>query len=90
MAFVRRCAFKKSFIHSFIYQKANELPLYFRRKKLTLQFATKVAAYENNPVYETILNPPYVDLLRRKPKGIHSKESLEEFDFDPDIIVSIF
>ena len=52
MAFVRRCAFKKSFIHSF---------------------------------------PQCVDLFARKPRviptfGIHIKESLEELDFDPDII----
>ena len=71
--------------------EANELPLHLRREKLALQFATKIAANPNNPVYETIFNPRYVDLFARKPKviptfGIRIKESLEELDFDPDII----
>ena len=70
--------------------KANELPLRLRREKLALQFATKIAANPNNPVYETIFNPRYVDLFARKSRviptfGIHIKESLEELDFDPYI-----
>ena len=41
--------------------------------------------------YETIFNPHYVGLFGRKPRviptfGIRIKESLEELDFDPDII----
>ena len=40
---------------------ANELPLHLRREKLALQFATKIAANPNNPVYDTIFNPRYVD-----------------------------
>ena len=56
-----------------------------------VQFATKIAANLNNPVHDTILNPRYVDLFARKLRviptfGIHIKESLEELDFDPDII----
>ena len=43
--------------------EANELPLHLRREKLALQFATKVAANPNNPVYDTIFNPRYVDLF---------------------------
>ena len=35
--------------------EVNELPLHLRREKLALQFATKIAANPNNPVYETIL-----------------------------------
>ena len=71
--------------------EANELPLHLRREKLALQVATKIAANQNNPVYDTIFNPRYVDLFGRKPKvipsfGIRIKESLEELDFDPDII----
>ena len=71
--------------------EANELPLHPRREKLALQFATKTAANPNNPVYETIFNPRYVDLFRRKPRviptfGIRIMESLEKLDFDPDII----
>ena len=42
-------------------------------------------------MYDTIFNPRYVDLFVRKPRviptfGIRIKESLEELDFDPDII----
>ena len=64
----------------------NELPLHIRREKLALQFATKIAANPNNPVYDTVFNPRYVDLFARKPRviptfGIHIKKSLEEFDF---------
>ena len=60
-------------------------------KKLALQFATKIAANPNNTVYDTIFNPRYVDLFGRKPRvipafGIRIKESLEELDFDLDII----
>ena len=71
--------------------EAIELPLHLRREKLALQFATKIAANPNNPVYDTIFNPWYVDLFARKPRviptfGIRIKESLEELDFDPDII----
>ena len=46
--------------------EANELPLRLRREKLALQFATKIAANPNNPVYETIFNPRYVDPFARK------------------------
>ena len=71
--------------------EVNELPLRLRREKLALQFATKIAANPNNPVYDTIFNPRYVELFGRKPRviptfGIRIKESLEELDFDPDII----
>ena len=71
--------------------EANELPLHLRREKFALQFATKIAANPNNPVYDTIFNPRYVDLFGRKPRviptfDIRIKESLEELDFDPDII----
>ena len=34
--------------------EANELPLCLRREKLAVQFATKIAANPNNPVYDTI------------------------------------
>ena len=69
----------------------NELPLHLRREKLAIQFATKIAANTNNPVYEPIFNPHYVDLLSRKQRviptfGIRIKEFLEGLDFDSDII----
>ena len=74
-----------------LFVEANELPLHLRREKLALQFATKIAANPNNPVYDTMFNPWYVDLFARKPRviptfGICIKESLKELDLDPDII----
>ena len=74
-----------------LFVEANELPVHLRREKLALQFATQIAANPNNPVYDTIFNPRYVDLFGRKPRviptfGIRIKESLEELYFDPDII----
>ena len=82
-------AFRTSPAHSLCVE-ANELPLRLRREKLALQFTTKIAANPNNPVYDTIFNPRYVDLFgppRVIPTfGVRIKESLEELDFDPDII----
>ena len=73
---------------------ANAIPLHLRREKLALQFVIKIVAIPNNPVYETIFNPQYVDLSSGKPRviptlGIHVRESLEELDFKPDIIAKI-
>ena len=56
------------------------LPSNLQRKKLPI-----------NPVYDTIFTTWYVDLFGRKPRVIPTfviciKESLEELDFDPDII----
>ena len=60
-----------------------KLPIHLGREKLTLQFAIKIAANPNNPDYETIFNPQYVDLFGRKPRviptfGIRIRKSLEE------------
>ena len=59
--------------------ETNESPLHLRREKLALQFATKIAANPNNPLYDTMFNPRYVDIFRRKPRvnptfGIRIKE----------------
>ena len=62
-------AFRTSPAHSLCVE-ANELPLRLRREKLALQFATKIAANPNNPVYDTIFNPRYVDFFARKPRVI--------------------
>ena len=50
--------------------EVNELPLHLRREQLALQFATKIAANPNNPVYDTIFNPRFVDLFARKARVI--------------------
>ena len=55
-------AFRTSPAHSLCVE-ANELPLCFRRGKLALQFATKIAANPTNPVYETIFNPQCVQWI---------------------------
>ena len=53
-----------------------------------------MAANPNNPVYDTIFNPRCVDRFGGEPGviptfGIRIKESLEELDFDPDIIAKL-
>ncbi len=71
--------------------EANELPMSLRREKLALQYATKVAANTDNPAYNCIFNPNYIDLFNRKEKtiptfGIRIKESLEALHFNPNTI----
>ena len=80
-------AFRTSPAHSLCVE-ANELPLRLKREKLALQFATKIAANPNNPVYDTIFNPRYVNLFARKPIarviptfGIRIKESSQSLNF---------
>ncbi len=71
--------------------EANELPLSLCREKRALQYATKVAANTDNPAYNCIFNPNYIDLFYRKEKtiptlGICIKESMEALHFNPNTI----
>ena len=71
--------------------EANELPLQLRRGKLALLIAIKIAAHQNNPVYETILTPGMWTISVEgqesfQPLVFVSKKSLEESDFNPDNI----
>ena len=44
------------------YVEADELSLYSRREKLSLQYAIRLAAYPSNPAHEVTFPPIYVDL----------------------------
>ena len=64
-------AFRTSPIDS-LHVEANETPMYLRRKKLALQYALKIKSTQENPVYEIIFMPNYVDHYLRKPNMIPS------------------
>ena len=47
--------------------EANEPPLYFRRKKLSLQYCLKLSSNYNNPAYATVFNSKFHSVFERKP-----------------------
>ena len=53
-------------------QKADELSLYSRREKLSLQYAMRLAANQSNPAHEVTFPPNYIDLYEQKHKAIKS------------------
>ena len=55
-----------------LYVEADELSLYSRREKLSLQYAIRLAANPSNLVHEVTFPPNYVDLYEQKPKAIKS------------------
>ena len=46
--------------------EANESPLYFRRKKLSLQYCLKLSCNYNNPAYATVFNSKFHSVFERK------------------------
>ena len=62
-------AFRSSPVQS-LYSEAQEPSLYDRRKKLSLQYVTKLASNPNNPVYNDIFNSPNKVLFQNKPNFI--------------------
>ena len=64
-------AFRTSPVAS-LYVEADEPSLYSRRKKLSLQYAIRLAANPSNPAHEVTFPPNYVDLYEQKPKAIKS------------------
>ena len=62
-------AFRTSPIES-VYAKSNELSLYVRREKLSLQYTTKLAATPQNPTYSCVLIPKYERFYNSKPMAI--------------------
>ena len=62
-------AFRTSPVQS-LYSEAQEPSLYDRRKKLSLQYVTKLASNPNNPVYNDIFNSPNKVLFQNKPNFI--------------------
>jgi len=47
--------------------EANEPPLYFTRKKLSLQYCLKLSCNYNNPAYATVFNSKFHSVFERKP-----------------------
>ena len=47
--------------------ETNEPPLYFRRKKLSLQYCLKLSCNYNNPAYATVFNSKFHSVFERKP-----------------------
>ena len=47
--------------------EANEPPLYFRRKKPSLQYCLKLSSNYNNPAYATVFNSKFHSIFERKP-----------------------
>ena len=63
-------AFRTSPVQS-LYSEAQELSLYDRRKKLSLQYVAKVASNPNNPDYNDIFNSPNKVLFENKPNLVY-------------------
>jgi len=47
--------------------EANAPPLYFRRKKLYLQYCLKLSCNYSNPAYATVFNSKFHSVFERKP-----------------------
>ena len=47
--------------------EVNQPPLYFRRKKLSLQYCLKLSSNSNNPAYATVFNSKFNSVFDRKP-----------------------
>ena len=62
-------AFRTSPIES-LYAVSNELSLYIRREKLSLQYVTKLAANPQNSAYDCVFNPKYERFYNNKPTAI--------------------
>ena len=57
--------------------EADEPSSYSRReKKLSLQYAIRIAANPSNPAYEVTFQPKYVDLYEHKPYANMNKSAL--------------
>ena len=83
-------AFKTSPIDS-LYVEANEPSLHLRRKKLSLQYATKLFANPSNPAFDCVFHACYQDLYNKKvtaipPFGIRIKPYIEECGINFNII----
>ena len=61
-------AFRTSPVSS-LFVEADELSLYSRREKISLQYAIRLAANPSN-AHEVTFSPNYVDLYEQKPKAI--------------------
>ena len=85
-------AFRTSPVQS-LYVEANEPPLRVRREKLSLQYAAKLAANQENPAHATFFTHDDISnrLFENKPNAIKPirmslKESLEQTSISPNKI----
>ena len=81
-------AFRSSPVESLL-TEANELPLYLRRQKLSIQYCIKLAAHTRNPTYDCVYNPQYAQLYEAKEReipsfGMRMKPLLENIDLELD------
>ena len=77
-----------------LYVEADELSLYSRREKLSLQYAIRLAANPSNLAPEVTFPPNCVDLYEQKPKaiksfGIRISPHLESANIKPQNIENI-
>ena len=65
--------------------EADELSLYSRKAKLSLQYVIRLAANPSNPAHEVSLPPKYVNLYEKEPKsfGIRILPLLESANIKP-------
>jgi len=49
---------------------ANEPPLYIRRRKLSVQYSSKLSSFPQNPTDNTVFNSKFKDFFDRKPNEI--------------------
>ena len=62
-------AFRASPVTS-LYAEADELSLHLRREKLSLQYATRLAANPSNPAFTLTFSPQFLDIYECKPNTI--------------------
>jgi hypothetical protein len=62
-------AFRTSPVES-LYAEAGEPSLHLRRKKLSLQYATRISSNSKNPANKNIFKPSYTEKIVNKPKEI--------------------
>ena len=86
-------AFRTSPVAS-LFMEADEPSLYSQGKKLSLQYAIRLAANPSNPAHEVTFPPNYVNLYEQKPKaiksfGIRISPLLESANIKPQILKNI-
>ena len=87
-------AFRTSPVQS-LYVEANEMPLYLRWEKLSLQYALKLRSNPRNPTYERTFTPKFEHFYTSKPNAIRSfgfriEEAFPQVCSEPDNIASVF
>ena len=62
-------AFRTSPMES-LYVEAGEYSLYYRRHKLSMQYAIKLYSNPKNPAYNTVFKPNFITLFEKQPTAI--------------------